>query len=100
MTDFKLACPRCCAPLDSTLICPVCMAAFECRDGIYRFLLPERELELKPFLSQYQRVRQQEGNIARPAEYYRSLPSVSRDHPEAERWQIRRQSFEYLLRLL
>ena len=76
------------------------MAAFECRDGIYRFLLPERELELKPFLSQYQHVRQQEGNIARPAEYYRSLPSVSRDHPEAERWQIRRQSFEYLLRLL
>jgi SAM-dependent methyltransferase len=100
MTDFKFACPRCGAPLDSTLICPTCKAVFECRDGIYRFLLHERELELKPFLRQYQHVRQQEGNLAQPAEYYRSLPSVSRGHPEAERWHIRRQSFECLLGLL
>ena len=100
MTDFNLACPRCRASLDSTLICPTCNVAFDYRDGIYRFLLPERELEFRPFLSQYQHVRQQEVNLAHSAEYYRSLPFVPNGNPDVERWYIRRQSFECLLGLL
>ena len=74
--------------------------AFERHDGIYRFLLPERELELQPFLSQYQHVRQREGNLAHSAEYYRSLPFVPNTGPDVERWYIRRQSFECLIGLL
>jgi len=100
MTDLKFACPHCSALLDSYFICPACKTAFEYRDGIYRFLLSKREEDLKPFLAQYQQVRQQEGNVAHSAEYYRSLPFVPRGGLEFERWYIRRQSFQRLLDLL
>ena len=100
MTDYNFACPRCRVPLGSTFICPTCNVAFEYRDGIYRFLLPERELELKPFLSQYQHIRHQEGNIAHSVEYYRSLPFVPKGGLDVERWYIRCQSFKRLLDLL
>lgn len=73
---------------------------FEYSDGIYHFMLPERELELKPFLSQYERVREQDGNGAHTVEYYRMLPVVSEDHQDVERWRIRGRSFENLLGLL
>ena len=100
MTDLKFACPHCGAPLDSTFICSTCNMAFECRDGIYRFLLPERELELKPFLCQYQHIRHQEGSVVHSAEYYRSLPFVPKGGLDVERWYIRRQSFKRLVDLL
>ena len=100
MTDLKFACPHCRASLDSYFICPTCKTVFEYRDGIYRFLLPERELELKPFLSQYHNIRQREGNIAHSAEYYRSLPFVPRGDPGVEHWYIRCQSFNRLLGFL
>ena len=100
MTDLKFACPHCRASLDSSFICPTCKTAFEYRDGIYRFLLSEREEELKPFLAQYQHIRQQEGNVAHSAEYYRSLPFVPKGGLGFERWYIRCQSFKSLLGLL
>ncbi len=100
MDDLKFACPRCGASLSLTLFCSACSSAFDYRDGVYRFLLPERELEFEPFLSQYRQVRQQEGNFARPSDYYRSLPIVQPLTLDADRWYIRRQSYECLLSLL
>src|SRR5574342_87512 len=100
MADFAFGCPRCHSPLNSSLACLTCKIVFEYRDGIYRFLLSEREMELKPFLSQYERVRQHDGSAAHSTEHYRMLPFVSDKDPDVERWRIRCRSFENLLTFL
>jgi SAM-dependent methyltransferase len=100
MDSLKFACLRCAAALNADLVCPGCGWTYACKDGIYRFLLPDRTAELAPFLTQYQYVRRHDGNLARPADYYRLLPMVESHDKEADRWQIRRQSYMLLLRLL
>ena len=100
MDNLKFACPRCGAALNPDMGCLGCGRSFECTDGIFRFLLPERTAELEPFLTQYQYVRRRDGNLARPADYYRSLPMVAAHDHEAGRWRIRRQSYRRLISLL
>jgi SAM-dependent methyltransferase len=100
MDNLKFACPRCGAALDPNLVCADCGSTYECTDGIFRFLLPERTAELEPFLAQYHSVRRRDGKRARPADYYRSLPMVEMHDPEVDRWHVRRQSYARLLSLL
>jgi HemK-related putative methylase len=97
---FALACPRCGLALAAdgdAAWCAECGESYARRDGIWRFLLPERERELRPFLSDYQAVRAREGWGAADASYYRALPQVPRDDPQRAIWRLRRRSFATLL---
>jgi SAM-dependent methyltransferase len=102
MSDFALICPRCSSPLSDwasgTQTCARCGTGFEIDDRIYRFLLPERIEELRPFLSQYRLVREQEGYRSRTPAYYRALPAVDPHNPLAENWRVRESSFNHLYR--
>jgi len=61
LSPITFACPNCAAPLGAVLSCANCGRAFALRDSVYRFLLPEREQALAAFLTQYRRVRAQDG---------------------------------------
>ena len=102
MSDFALICPRCSSPLpdwaSGTQTCARCGTRFEIDDRIYRFLLPERLDELRPFLAQYRIVREQEGYRSRTPAYYRALPAVDTHDPLAENWRVRASSFNQLCR--
>jgi len=91
-------CPACAAPIGQTLVCEGCGRAYALRDGIYRFLLPERQVALTAFLDQYRRVREQDGYRSRPGSYYRALPSAAPDDPQAQTWRVRAATFRALLR--
>lgn len=67
---------------------------YEQRGGVFHFLSRRRSEAAQPFLRQYRLVREREGYRSGTPEYYRNLPCVDRDDPHAERWCVRRESFE------
>jgi SAM-dependent methyltransferase len=95
------ACPECAAPLAGAgtdrLDCAHCARCYEQRDHVWRFLAPARREQLEPFVRQYRLVRDQEGRRRASAEYYRSLPRVAADDPQARDWRIRQETFRHLL---
>jgi len=98
----RFACPECRLSAVSHgargLACTRCGALFEQRGGVFRFLSPHRSEAAEPFLRQYRLVREREGYRTAAPEYYQKLPCVGRDDPHAERWCLRRESFERLQR--
>ncbi len=60
---------------------------------MHRFLTTGDETA---FAAQYRRVRGHDGHRSTSAEYYRMLPSVPREHPQAAEWRIRRESYAHL----
>ena len=98
MPTVAFACPNCATPLEATLACSNCGQVYTRRDNICRFLLPEREKALSAFLAQYRRVREQDGYRSRPAAYYRSLPDVPPEDPQAQVWRIRAATYRNLER--
>ena len=96
------ACPECgvAARLEPSgdVVCDRCCLRFECRDGVFRFLTPERLAAGEPWVRQYRAVRAREGYHGRTAEYYRMLPCVPADDPHAAQWRIRGESFQQLQR--
>lgn len=108
MADFawtpEFVCPQCAvsltAPPSAALTCRTCGTAVPIRDGIYRFLRPERLAEIEPFLAQYRRVREADGYRQPGSEYYRSLPNVDARDPQAARWRVRQESFRHLGQVL
>src|SRR5712692_7218159 len=98
MPPFVLACPLCTSPLSSSLSCSACGRDYSCRDGIYRFLVPERQEALQLFVSQYRVIRNLDGYRSRPAQYYRWLPHTNPRDPQAQTWRVRTETFEHLLR--
>ena len=98
LPTVTFACPSCAAPLSPALVCTNCGRAYTQRDSIYRFLLPERELALAAFLEQYRRVRAQDGYRSRSADFYRALPHVPPDDPQAAIWRLRAATFRNLER--
>jgi SAM-dependent methyltransferase len=97
-------CPQCASPLTaspaSAPTCRACGAAISLRDGIYRLLNPGRLQEIEPFLTQYRRIRGEDGYRQLDAAYYRSLPKVDGRDPQAATWRVRRESFRNLGRVL
>ena len=99
----RFACPECGAALDDeqapdSRTCAYCAQSYECRDGMWRFLTPDRTARLAPFLAQYCDVRERDGHRrALPAEHYRTLPSVPRTDPQAAEWLVRRETYHHLL---
>ena len=99
----RFACPDCGAALDDDRdrmrrTCAYCARDYELRDGLWRFLTAPRAARLEPFVRQYREVRSRDGHRqSRPAEHYRTLPSVPRKDPQASEWLIRRETFHHLL---
>src|SRR5712692_8280483 len=100
----EFVCPRCATALTAVssqaLSCGACEAAAPLRDGIYRFLRPERLKEIEPFLAHYRRVREEDGYRQRDSAYYRSLPRVGPRDAQAARWRVRQESFRHLVQVL
>jgi SAM-dependent methyltransferase len=90
------ACPVCRGSLhpDSDLArCTECRTAYECRDGIWRFLPAQRALAYETFLEQYEVVRRREGWGSTGGDYYRTLPTVPSDDPNRKIWEVRNRTF-------
>src|SRR5262249_24155769 len=97
----QIACPECEAELGlqtELCLCARCGRRFEYRDGMWRVFTPARGAALEPFLAQYRAVRGADGHRRAAAEYYRMLPAVADDHPQAAEWRVRRETYHHLLR--
>jgi SAM-dependent methyltransferase len=101
---WSLACPECRTPLgaldagEAPLVCRVCGNAYRSEDAIRRFLTPERERFLEPFLRDYTRIRLAEGRGSESPDFYLRLPECDPAHPIAWQWAIRRRTFDHLVR--
>ena len=98
------ACPECTVAagldLSGDVVCDHCRRRFDYRDGVFRFLTPDRLAAAEPLVRQYRAVRAREGYLGRTAEYYRMLPCVPPDDPHAAEWRIRAESFQQLQRFV
>jgi SAM-dependent methyltransferase len=97
MIDFHWACPVCRTPLTTLdaahLRCSKDDVVFEQRDGIWRFLTPEREAHFAQFTREYQQVREAEGRGSITAAYYRALPFADLSGRFTADWSIRARSY-------
>ena len=104
MSDFHWACPVCrtalTAPDAARLRCVTDDLIYECRDGIWRFLTPEREAYYAQFMHEYQQVRAAEGRGAIDAAYYRALPFADLSGRFTADWSIRARSFNAFVQLV
>lgn len=94
-------CPRCRHALTATegggYRCLEDGLHFTLKDGIWHFLLPEREAYFAPFIEQYETVRQDEGWGQASVAYYRALPFADLSGRHAGIWRIRAKSYGKLL---
>jgi SAM-dependent methyltransferase len=95
------ACPQCGAAVreagSQRVACVACRQVFERQTGIWRFLTASRRDRLEPFLQQYRIIRQHDGRRPPTPQYYRRLPMVRDDDPNATEWRIRRETYHNLL---
>ena len=101
---MKLICPRCKGELKlealDQLRCEKDALVFRQVDGVWRFLLPERESHYARFISDYERVRHFEGRFSAEASYYRALPFEDLSGRFSADWKIRTASFRALTKVL
>src|SRR2546425_13331553 len=85
----EFVCPTCATSLTAwssrELRCGTCQSALPLRDGIYRFLRPERLAEIEPFLAHYRRGGGEDGYRQPGPAYYRSLPPGNPPDAQAAR---------------
>ncbi len=102
VAPFSFTCPRCRGALQplgpEALTCPAEGLRFDCLDGIWRFLLPERQAHYAQFIREYETVRRQEGRGAADSAYYRALPYRDLSGRLSADWRIRAASFEAFLK--
>lgn len=95
-------CPKCKEALtqtrDSELTCLQDNLTFEKREGIWRFLLPEREKYFEPFMREYQQVREAEGRKLDNSDYFQALPFKDLSHTRPWDWSIRAISYRALIK--
>jgi SAM-dependent methyltransferase len=103
MKNSEFACPRCRGDLEKLaegeLHCLKDQITFKKVDGIWRFLLPERENHYARFISDYEAIRHSEGRGSPNPSYYRSLPFQDLSGRFSNDWKIRATSFRELERL-
>jgi len=101
---MNLICPRCKGELTleapDQLRCQKEALVFRQVDGIWRFLLPERESHYRRFITDYEAVRRFEGRFSADAEYYRALPFQDLSGRFSADWKIRAASFLALQKVL
>ena len=98
MSDpFVFACPVCKGVLEAVSEverrCPADGRVYLQADGIWRFLLPEREAVFAQFIQEYETVRRAEGRGSADSAYYRALPFGDLTGRRPADWQIRARSF-------
>ena len=91
----RLVCPECRMPVEEAQ-CASCGTTFEQHGNVWRFLTKGREQSAAAFAAQYRAVRERDGHRSTAVDYYRMLPTVPRDHPQAAEWRIRRESYASL----
>lgn len=101
---MNIICPRCKGGLrlesPDQLRCEREALAFHRVDGIWRFLLPERESHYARFISDYETIRRFEGRFSADAAYYRALPFQDLSGRFSRDWRIRAASFRALTGVL
>lgn len=101
---MNFVCPRCKGELTfeapDQLRCQKEALTFRQMDGIWRFLLPERESYYSLFIEEYEKVRHFEGRFSADVAYYRALPFKDLSGRFSSDWKIRAKSFEVLSKLL
>jgi methylase of polypeptide subunit release factors len=88
----RLECPACHSELRLTehaATCSGCGAVYPKEDGIWRFMLPGREAHFTSFLNGYKRIRAEQGWGNPSRDYYRQLPRVEPNDPQAAIWKAR-----------
>jgi ubiquinone/menaquinone biosynthesis C-methylase UbiE len=97
---MKFICPRCRAGLNQNsereLFCSHDGLTFKQQDGVWRFLLPERESYYARFITDYETVRCFEGRGSPDPAYYRALPFHDLSGKFSADWRIRLASFQAL----
>lgn len=98
--SFRWACPVCRAPLQfigcAQATCTSC-GTYECVDGIWRMLAPEKAARYERFVQNYDTVRQRERWGGDSAAYYRALPYEDLSGRHRDVWRVRAVSFDTLL---
>lgn len=101
---MKFNCPRCQNDLqgisEHEVFCPTDGLTFKQMDGIWRFLLPERESYYARFISDYETVRRFEERGSPDSAYYRALPFQDLSGKFSADWKIRAASFGALQKIL
>jgi len=101
---MNLICPRCRGELTfeapDQLRCGKDALSFHRVDGIWRFILPERESHYARFITDYETVRRFEGRFSADAAYYRALPFQDLSGRFSSDWKIRAASFNALQKIL
>lgn len=98
---FRWACPICRSPLQTTnptqMTCTALCNQYDCVDGVWHMLTPEKAAYYEQFVQNYDTVRQGEQWGAGSEAYYRALPyeDLSGRHPDI--WRVRAISFDALL---
>lgn len=101
---MNFVCPRCRGELrleaPNQLRCEKEALSFPRVDGVWRFLLPERESHYSRFITDYETVRRGEGRFSADASYYRALPFKDLSGRLSADWRIRAASFRTLQKIL
>ena len=101
---MKLICPHCKGELTleapDQLRCEKDALIFRQVDGVWRFLLPERESHYARFITDYERVRRFEGRFSAEPSYYRALPFQDLSGRFSKDWKIRAASYRALVKML
>lgn len=101
---MRFICPRCRGDLQEIseleLFCVRDELTFKQENGIWRFLLPERETHYARFISDYEAVRRFEGRFSPDSSYYRVLPFKDTSGKFSADWKIRAASFLALQKIL
>ena len=101
---MNFVCPRCKGELTfeapDQIQCKKEALTFRQINGIWNFLLPEREAHFFRFMEEYEKVRHFEGRFSAEATYYRSLPFQDLSGRFSSDWKIRAASFQALTKLL
>jgi SAM-dependent methyltransferase len=99
---FTFICPACQFPLEITspdaCRCPADGNIYLRLEGIWRFLLPERQAYFQQFIGEYEKVRAAEGRGSSDPSYYRALPFIDLSGQMKRDWGIRASSYRTLAR--
>jgi ubiquinone/menaquinone biosynthesis C-methylase UbiE len=101
---MNFICPHCHAALqkisDHELHCTADSLSFQKVNGIWKFLLPEREPHYARFIKDYEKIRSLEGRQSQDSNYYRSLPFQDLSGRFSADWKIRAVSYRLLENLV
>lgn len=104
LRSTSFSCPACRAEMrnlddscSGPVYCPRCTFVIREREGIFRALLPGRELHFRQFVEQYATVRMREGRGSSSPAFYTALPFRDLTGNNTWEWKIRCRTFLYAM---